>query len=354
MDKQYCEKGGKSQSMIPRMEYLDLAKGIAVLFMIQVHLMEVFARPGVLNSLIGKISLFLGGPLVAPVFLTIFGFLLANQSYSVADLLLRGGKLIVFGLLLNIGLNFNLLIKIHAAIIDVNQWEYLLGVDILLSAGLGILILTIVRIFYKASISAYLITALFIVLVTPYVSSLITVNTYWKYPLAFIGGKYSWSYFPLFPWLAYTLVGYAFSLYVQRLKSEFEISQRLKRCCFLFLSLSVPITAFYVVPNIVDLDRYYHHGLSMFLWNICLLTFWLWFLWNVENEYSNMQPFKHLKWLGRNVTVSYAIQWLIIGNIGTNVFKTQGLDELIVWFFLVILAVISAIFIWRLIWRSAH
>jgi phage-related holin len=50
MDKQNCEKAGKSQPMIPRMEYLDLAKGIAVLFMIQVHLMEVFARPDVLNS----------------------------------------------------------------------------------------------------------------------------------------------------------------------------------------------------------------------------------------------------------------------------------------------------------------
>jgi uncharacterized membrane protein len=298
MDKQYCEIVGKSQPMRPRAEYLDLAKGIAVLFMIQVHLMELFARPDVLNSLIGKISLFLGGPLVAPVFLTIFGFLLANQSYSVPDLLFRGGKLIMFGLLLNIGLNFNLLIKINTGIIDVNQWEYLLGVDILLSAGLCILILMTVRIFFKSSIFAYLITALLIVLFTPYISSLITVNTYWKYPLAFIGGKYSWSYLPLFPWLAYTLVGYAFSLFVKRLKSDFEISQRLKLCSFLLSSLSIPITAFYVVPNIVDLDRYYHHGLPMFLWNICLISFWIWFLWNVENEYSNMQPFKHLKWLG--------------------------------------------------------
>jgi len=65
------------------------------------------------------------------------------------------------------------------------------------------------------------------------------------------------------------------------------------------------------------------------LWNLCLISFWFWFLWNVENEYSNMQPFKHLKWLGRNVTILYAMQWLIIGNIGTNVYKTQELDELI-------------------------
>jgi hypothetical protein len=42
------------------------------------------------------------GPLVAPVFFTIFGFLLAIQSYSVADRMFRGGKLIMFGLLLNV------------------------------------------------------------------------------------------------------------------------------------------------------------------------------------------------------------------------------------------------------------
>ncbi|MEI7897648.1 MAG: heparan-alpha-glucosaminide N-acetyltransferase domain-containing protein [bacterium] len=58
----------------------DLLKGIAVLFMIQVHIMEQFASPDTCNSLIGKISMFLGGPPCAPVFLAVMGYFLVFQA----------------------------------------------------------------------------------------------------------------------------------------------------------------------------------------------------------------------------------------------------------------------------------
>jgi uncharacterized membrane protein len=59
----------------------DLLKGFAVLFMIQVHLMEQFVSAYTYNSLIGKISMFLGGPFYTPVFLAVMGYFLAfSQS----------------------------------------------------------------------------------------------------------------------------------------------------------------------------------------------------------------------------------------------------------------------------------
>ena len=44
----------------------DLLKGIAVLLMIQVHIMEQLAEYDLFNSRFGEISLFLGGPACAP------------------------------------------------------------------------------------------------------------------------------------------------------------------------------------------------------------------------------------------------------------------------------------------------
>jgi len=37
-------------------------------------------------------------------------------------------------------------------------------------------------------------------------------------------------------------------------------------------------------------------------------------------------------WLGKNITVFYIIQWLIIGNIATAIYQTQSIDTYIFWF----------------------
>ena len=81
---------------------LDLLKGIAVLLMIQVHVMELFASVAVSNSTAGKLSLFLGGAPVAPLFMIIFGYLIVKSNKSVRQLLARGVKIFVLGMALNI------------------------------------------------------------------------------------------------------------------------------------------------------------------------------------------------------------------------------------------------------------
>ncbi|MBU2466561.1 MAG: DUF1624 domain-containing protein, partial [Bacteroidetes bacterium] len=75
----------------------DLLKGIAVVLMIQVHLTELFARPAFFDSVAGKVSLFLGGPAAAPVFMAVMGYFLAWKAVSSKNLFLRGIKLIGLG-----------------------------------------------------------------------------------------------------------------------------------------------------------------------------------------------------------------------------------------------------------------
>jgi hypothetical protein len=37
-------------------------------------------------------------------------------------------------------------------------------------------------------------------------------------------------------------------------------------------------------------------------------------------------------WLGKNITLFYIIQWLIIGNISTAIYQTQTIDSYVFWF----------------------
>ena len=37
---------------------------------------------------------------------------------------------------------------------------------------------------------------------------------------------------------------------------------------------------------------------------------------------SGQVMIRYLKWLGKNVTLLYVMQWILIGNMATNIYKT--------------------------------
>ena len=69
--------------MIERNQLADLLKGIAVLLMIQVHVLELFASETILKSGGGALLMFLGGPFVAPVFMAILGYFTISSTKTV-------------------------------------------------------------------------------------------------------------------------------------------------------------------------------------------------------------------------------------------------------------------------------
>lgn len=325
--------------MRDRIEFFDLAKGVAILAMVQIHLMEVFALPAVYNSLLGKISLFLGGPLVAPAFLLILGYFLAPQKHTLSNKFFRGVKLFIIGLLLNLGLNLNLLVKNYKGIVNINKWQFLLGVDILLCAGLSIIILAMVSAVFKKNVSLYLMFSCLIVFATKYITALPNLDSFFKYPMAFVGGKYIWSYFPLFPWLAYPFVGYALFLLKDRVDIQNLCNPRIRLIGIIVITTIINWSGIYAMPQITKLAAYYHHGLSLFLWINAFLFIWFLFLKTLGEHIEQSQMFSYVKWLGSNVTTIYIIQWLIIGNIGTSIYKTQTLAQLIIWYVFIMILV---------------
>jgi len=102
-------------------------------------------------------------------------------------------------------------------------------------------------------------------------------------------------------------------------------------------------TAHYAVSISSQLPFYYHHGILFFAWTIVFLAFYGFFTNEINKLIGNTMASNYIKWLGKNVTIMYFIQWVIIGNIATEVYKTVSSPVYLVVSYLVILFVSSAL-----------
>ena len=337
-----------------------MAKGLAVICMIQVHLTELFAQPKICEGLFGRMSLFLGGPVVAPTFMAILGYLLGATYRPTARLLARGVRLLLLGMLLNIGLNVNLLTRVYRGDLNGAWPEYLLGADILFLAGISVIAIALLRIVLGRLVLgrsglAYVAAAFLVLVATPWVTSSLTVGTSVRYLYAYIGGHYRWSYFPVFPWLAYPLLGYAFSLLKDRLPLRRTATQRTRMTTIVVLGVSLACTGGHAWRVCGDLQRYYHHGPLFCAWTTIFLAFWVLLLSEAEADFGQTSPARYAKWLGRNVTTVYVIQWLLIGNLATEIYRTQTLTQLALWWVIVPATASALTYIWlktRVSWKA--
>jgi hypothetical protein len=178
-----------------------------------------------------------------------------------------------------------------------------------------------------------------------------------RWALAYLGGDYPWSYFPWFPWLAYPLLGFAWRVAVERAAAggamearraseesgpvaETGHNPRLR----VGLQGSAPATAPVVLWAIAitcgivtaatwrygvtvcnDLPRYYHHDVRFFFWTCALLAAWIALHAACQAWCGDRAVAVWLKGLGRNVTLCYVVQWLLIGNLATALYKTESL-----------------------------
>lgn len=314
-------------------------KGIAVIAMIQVHIMELFAKAEIMEGPAGRFSLFLGGPFAAPVFMAVMGYFLASSSMKPVKKIWRGLLLILLGLGLNLGLNFHLLIKILTGTFELNPLEYIFGADILFLAGLSIIILALLEFAPKNLMINVFSLAVLIPLLAPFLPDM---PASMKYLQAFLYGNYSWSYFPLFPWFSYVLLGYGLKRFKQENPGSWE---RLTRQSIIILVITGLLIVALFIPAyriMTDLQAYYHHHIFLFTWIVCFLVIYTLAIGKLEIFTHDLRIFSYIRWLGKNVTIVYVIQWLVIGNIATAIYRTQPGLMLIIWF-TAILASTSAV-----------
>lgn len=325
----------------------DLLKGIAALLMIQVHIIELFATPEIFSSNIGKVLLFLGGPPVAPLYIFFLGYFIAGSRKSTLALVVRGVKILLLGLFLNIALNLNLIISVGQGLFPINLWPYIFGVDVLPHAGLSIILIALLKKIIDKNIFVPIVLLLLVAFSGTLFLDCIPEKSSLKYLSALIYGSSWWSYFPLLPWFAYSLAGIAFYQFSKKYDLSFLKSPK---AFVVMLLIGIPFLFFtlsYAIAIASNLELYYHHGIVFCLWTLAFMALYAFVINKIDTSVSSNIVMNYLKWLGENITIIYVFQWIIIGNVATQIFKTVSSPTTLCLSFLGVLCASSILcFIW--------
>lgn len=314
-----------------RLPLPDLLKGFAVFLIVPVHILETFIDFRGRESWFGKTLLLLGGPVAVPVFLLIMGYFIARNQKPLSTNFWRGIKIFITGFLLNIGLNFHLLLKIQFAGWQINPLEYIFGVDIFFFAGLAIIFLSLLKTIKNQKAWIAIGLAFLVAVFTSIINEKLMVpERNYFYP--FIGGSCSWSYFPLFPWLAYPLAGFAFYHFEQNIFSMMKSKKTITAILIVIISILVIVFGKQGIETTINLPAYYHHTFRFSIWVFGVVILWSLLLRFLIQQFPRTLPGNGLMWLGKNITVFYIVQWLIIGNIATAIYQTQSLKSYPFWF----------------------
>ena len=309
----------------------DLLKGFAVFLMVPVHILETFIDFPGRESWFGKSLLFLGGPVAVPVFMLVMGYFIAKNQKSFTANFFRGIKIFLAGFILNIGLNFHLLWKIQFEGWKINPLEYIFGVDIFYFAGLAIILLSLLKTIKNPKAWIALGMAFLVAVFTSGLNEKLMVPER-NYIYPFIGGNWSWSYFPLFPWLIYPLAGFTFFHFEQSIFSFMKANKTLTAVLVFVIAILVVGFGKQGIETTINLPAYYHHTFWFSLWVFGVVILWSLLLRLLVKKYPQIWPVNGLMWLGKNITVFYIFQWLIIGNIATAIYQHQTLKNFPFWF----------------------
>jgi uncharacterized membrane protein len=305
---------------------IDLARGLAVLFMIAVHTLMVFANQEVQDSVFGQIIEFLGGPPAAPVFMTLMGFsYVYSRKSELKSRLTRGLKILLSGYLLNIlrgVIPFTLSAQLHLDITEtfplneLNEYTILTIVDILQFAGIALMIMALIQEF-KINKYVILFTAILISMISPFFWGLHLnlpvidhiLELFWgDQPIAysFIDNKIS---FPVLPWLSFPLLGMFLGITIKRSNDQ---SMTFKH--FGIIGISVLLLGVAISYSDIEyhFNDYYHSRQGGMLFMHGFVLFWLYFTKLILDKVHQNKVFDLLfKW-SNGVTNIYFAQWIII------------------------------------------
>jgi len=324
----------------------DFIKGVAIFSMVQVILMEVFAQPHIVSGIVGKVSLFLGGPPAAPVFLTVMGYYIAHNKHTFRHNIDRGLRLILIGILLNIGESMAMWMQPGHVLAASDFFHFLMGADILIVAGLSLLIMAVLIAIFEGIVPVFLFL-IPVVLLIQYVLPPVAQthpNSIW---LPFLYGKYPASYFPIIPWFAYVLAGYSFFQFKRYFVSDQLKHSQTAKIILLVLSGVILLTTAPFGFN-VSIKRilFSHHGILFFLFCVNYVFWWLLSARAIVGRVDNRIT-RYVEWLGKNVTAFYVFFMLVVGNLSVVLYKKEGYAELILWFIGLMLVTSLLVLLWR-------
>lgn len=299
---------------------LDIAKGLALVFMIWVHTNEYYQGAKYHGGIYNRIVEFLGSPPAAPVFMFLLGLGIVYSSQSTpVKLMKRGIALFISGYVLSFCrdvIPYVLLFrKERDTEILVEAWDLLLGVDILQFAGLTFLFFAAVKKYHMTQQTLFIIWCAFASL------HMVLRNITFSSDLAnaFFGlfwGTDDYSWFPFLNWITYPMLGYVCGQWLQYCQDKKALYQKI----FLFTaSISIPLWIYSYVNDVqfgafgeLWQQAYYHHDLMGSLVLSAFALFWISVCYFILPFIPEFLKTALTRW-SKNVNMLYCIHYTILG-----------------------------------------
>ena len=317
-----------------RVRAFDLARGLAIVFMIGVHVLWHWGAPDTWTSPIGQVISFLGGPTAAPVFMFLMGASLAFSSRSsFGSLAVRGLWLLWLGYLLNflrgvipayLGLSTGVVTQEQIAPFTL-PW-LATTVDVHHMAGLSLIAIAALRMASRPS-WVWLAIAAAVVLTGPFIRGLDFGTPLLDAPLTPVLGGAPNVYYAVVPWIAFPLVGAVFGAIVAR-ASAAEARRRVFRWAALLGAALCAVGAalFAASPPSFDVGTYWRMPPSYFVGITGLVLVWLWVCDLLVRHVRANRVFTFLYGWSASVIAIYFTHWLVVGwGVGIFGFRSQPL-----------------------------
>jgi uncharacterized membrane protein len=317
-----------------RVRAFDLARGLAIVFMIGVHVLWHWGAPDTWTSPIGQVISFLGGPTAAPVFMFLMGASLAFSSRSsFSSLAVRGLWLVWLGYLLNflrgvvpayLGLSTGLVTADQIAPFTL-PW-LATTVDVHHMAGLSLIAIAALRIAARPGWSWPAIAAV-VVLTGPFVRGLEFGTPLLDGPLTPVLGAAPNVYYAVVPWIAYPLIGAMFGKFVAGATAP-EARVRVFRWGALLGAglCALGLALFVVSPPRFDVETYWRMPPAYFVGITGIVLVWLWLCDLLVRHVRANRGFTFLYGWSGSVIAIYFTHWLVVGwGVGIFGFRSQPL-----------------------------
>lgn len=315
-----------------RIRGFDLARGLAVVFMIGVHVLWHWGAPDTWTSPIGRVISFLGGPTAAPVFMFLMGASLAFSSRaSFGSLVVRGLWLVWLGYLLNVlrgvlpaylGMSAGVVTQEQIAPFTL-PW-LATTVDVHHMAGLSLVLIAFLGLLARPG-WGWLGAAAAVVLAGPVLRGLEFGTPLLDGPLTPILSGAPNVYYAVVPWIAFPLVGGVYGAIVAR---STDRPRAFRRGALMGLGLcAAGVGLFLASPPSFDVDTYWRMPPAYFVAILGLVLVWLWACDLVVRHVRANRVFAFLYGWSGNVIAIYFTHWIVVGwGVGVFGFRSQPLE----------------------------
>lgn len=302
---------------------IDMAKALAIVWMVLVHISERYYSEAVIapgfETALNKFIEFAGGPLSAPVFMTAMGIGLAySRNQNPAGTAKRGVILLLQAYLLNF-LRITLPCLVLYCISRDGEVLQIAGMgmyvlDILHFAGLAFLFFALARLLNMRDAVLAALTLVFLIggsLLEP------------LYPepsvRASLPGFFTYqnqlTTFPFLLWLPYPVTGYLFGKLLQRVSDKKAFyGALLPACLVLFIAFTALLNAFGYSPQSIYLDKlYYKQDLIKFTWILLICFIWFAALYFVSLKIREGKLKSLIVYMSKKLNDIYMMQWILLG-----------------------------------------